>query len=219
MPAAASPKRPAQLPASAGQQHPHAKLIGRAKARARGILGRQHRRDPRGQWPGDAQVRIVPAKGVFVIRIVKIRALVHQIGGIAQDAEAVGKPGRDPELLVPLGIEAHDHVPAEGGRGAAEIHRHVEHLAGHDPHQLALRAPELVVQPPQHAAGRAAVIVLHEVGDDAGRRELPAVPGLHEEPAIIAEQLRLDKEDVGNRRGRESHGRSGSAATRSRYSP
>ena len=49
------------------------------------------------------------------------------------------KPGRHPELALVLGRERHADPPAEGGRRAAHVDRHVEDLAGDHAHQLALR--------------------------------------------------------------------------------
>ena len=73
------------------------------------------------------------------------------------------------------------------------------------PHQFPLRLLDLVVQAPQRVAHRVAVVVLHELHVDAGGGELALLPGFEEEAARIAEHLRPDQDDVGNRGGFKLH--------------
>src|SRR5205823_4397281 len=109
-----------------------------------------------------------------------------------------------------------------GGRGSAQIDGDVEHAAADDAHQLSLRLPDLIMQPAQHAARGAGMIVLDEAHVEVrGGTEPVLVPALQEKTALIAEHLRLADEDIGDRRGHHVHdtARSCSSARRSRYWP
>ena len=79
------------------------------------------------------------------------------------------------------------------GELRAQVDRDVEHFAGDDAHELALRVLDLVVEAAQHAAPRARVVVLHERRVEPGRRERARVPALEEEAALVAEDARLDR--------------------------
>ena len=115
------------------------------------------------QRPLDADVRVVPADGQFVLRRVELGALVVEQRGFAEHRKAVREPGRDIELPLVLARE-HQAVPLpEGGRAAPDVHRDVEHLALQHLEQLALRLRVLEMQPPQDAAARERDVVLHEV--------------------------------------------------------
>ena len=86
---------------------------------------------------------------------------------------------------------------AESGRGAAQIHGHVEHAARHHAHQLALRANGLIVQAAQHAMLGAGVVFLHEsvVADVLAK---PVVAeGFHKEAALVAVGFGLDDFHIG----------------------
>ena len=64
---------------------------------------------------------------------------------------------------------------------------------------LPLRLPELIVQAAQHAALRAGVVVLHEVGLEAGHFGKGAgIEAFHEEAARIAEHPGLEDQQLGN---------------------
>jgi predicted hotdog family 3-hydroxylacyl-ACP dehydratase len=78
------------------------------------------------------------------------------------------------------------------------IHRHIEHRAGDDPHQLALRLLDLVVQAPQNALTAAALVVLNEGFFHAGGGKKVGLPGLEEVAAAVAQHLGFDHQNVGN---------------------
>jgi len=102
------------------------------------------------------------------------------------------KTRRHPQLLVFLGIQINPCPLAQSGRALAQIHHHVEHLALHHPHQLALRVLDLVVQTPQHALGRLAVVVLHKRQVHAGLfSKVALIERLKEKPSGISKNLRL----------------------------
>jgi len=63
------------------------------------------------------------------------------------------------------------------------------------------------MQAAQYAPAGTRVIVLHELGVDAGGGERAPVPALEEEAAFVAEHLRLDDQDVGQCGGRDLHTR------------
>jgi len=75
---------------------------------------------------------------------------------------------------------------------AVEFGRHVEQCAAGAAHEFSLGLRLLVVQAAQHAAGGAGVVVLHERQLDAGVAEALGVIRLHEEAALVVDELRLD---------------------------
>ena len=145
-------------PAGCGKTH-----LGRiwaARTNARLLAG-----SDRFQRPGDRQLRVIPAQAAFAVLAPEVGGLVEHLGVLAQGEEAMGKTHRHPELLVVLGAEFSGHPLAEGGRAAAQIHRHIQDRAEHAAHELALgMGRELVVQAAQHTAAGAGVVVLHERG-------------------------------------------------------
>ena len=115
---------------------------------------------------------------------------------------------RDIEHLFVLVREGHAHPFAKGGAVGAAVHRDIEHLAPGHAHQLALGVVLLEMQTPQHAPGRAALVVLHELPVDARGRELVFLVRLHEIAAVVAEHLRLNDDharDLRLRKGELAH--------------
>ena len=96
---------------------------------------------------------------------------------------------RHPQHVVVVRGEFRAHPAAEGGGAAPQVHGHIEHGAGHDPHQFALRLGELVMQPAQHMLLGAVLVVLDELQVEARRGELALGPGLEEVAAGILEDL------------------------------
>jgi hypothetical protein len=79
---------------------------------------------------------------------------------------------------------------------------------------------DLVMQPAQHAARRARMIVLHELGVDTRRlRERLAVVALEKEAALVAEHLRLDQQHARERGCDRPHQNTWSSSKCSRYWP
>ena len=74
----------------------------------------------------------------------------------------------------------------------AAVHGNIIDLAFGHTHQLALGVVLLEMQAAQHAAGGAALVVLHELLVDAGSSKLILLVGLHEISAVITEHLRLN---------------------------
>src|SRR5262249_34589341 len=70
---------------------------------------------------------------------------------------------------------------------------------------LSLRLLDLVVQSTQRPLRGATVIVLNEALRNTGSSERALLPGLHEEPALIAEYFRLDQHDLAQSRRCEFH--------------
>ena len=74
----------------------------------------------------------------------------------------------------------------------AQIHGHVEDLAGDDPDQLALRILLLIMQAPEHAPAGHGLIVLNEDHIQACLMHVVQIVGLHEIAAAVSEYGRLD---------------------------
>jgi hypothetical protein len=104
-----------------------------------------------------------------------------------------------------FGAEPRAGPAAEAGRGAAQVHRYVEHRARDHADEFSLRLLDLIMEPAQHEAGGAAVIVLDKARIDPGGGEVPRVPRFIKEAAAIAEQLRLDQPDLGKGGGGDLH--------------
>ena len=84
------------------------------------------------------------------------------------------------------------------GRAAAHVHGHVEHLAHHHLHQLALGMGMLQMQAAQYAVAGTRHVVLHEGAGDARLGIAPLLPGLHEPAPLIPMDPRLDNQYAGN---------------------
>ena len=113
-------------------------------------------------------------------------------------AEAVGEAGGNPYLTVAAGIESDSRPLAEGGGTSADVHRHIEYLAGEHPHQFALRMPQLIMQAAQNAFHRFALILLHEVGGDAALAEMRGAPSLDEVAALVFVDGGLEDQHFGD---------------------
>ena len=172
------------------------------EARGGGVLAGEGRG---GDRPGDADGGVVPGHRQLVVAVVEVGALVLDVHALADDAEAVGEAGRDPELAEVLAGEGEADPAAERGRAAADVHRHVEHLALDRPHELALGLPVLRVQAPQGPPGRVRVVVLDEGPGDSALRVLSLVVGLEEEAAGVLEDVRLDQDHAGQVGREELH--------------
>lgn len=93
---------------------------------------------------------------------------------------------------------------SEGRAGLADIDHHVINPTSGHPHQLVLgHGAALVMQATQDALGRLAVIVLHPRNLDAQGCEVAGAVGLVEESPVVAEYLRFQVEQTGQRLGKE----------------
>ncbi|MNP35118.1 hypothetical protein D3C76_1284380 [compost metagenome] len=102
--------------------------VGLAQSYALLIFGRQERLAFK--WPLDCDLWIVPGNAAFAFGRVKI--------GFAQRYEAVRETCGDPQLLLVFRRQYRPDPFAEGRRGAANVHCHVEHFALDYAYQLAL---------------------------------------------------------------------------------
>lgn len=92
-------------------------------------------------------------------------------------------------------------------------------VAADDAGVLALRAGLLEMQPAQHTALRARVVVLHEGQGDARLAVAIDLEGLEEEAAMVAEYLRLDDQHPGQGRLDDLHFTASCVTRRCRYCP
>jgi hypothetical protein len=163
------------------------------------ILRGQQRHDPQ-IGPGDADGRIVPAHGPFACGRVEVRGLVEKVRAVAGHDKPVREARRDPELAVVLARQLDPDPLTEGRAALAQVDRDIKHGALRAANELALRVRwQLVMQPAQHALGRARVVVLHKVHVVAdGLVEDLLVVALHEEAASVPEDLGLQDEDIGD---------------------
>src|SRR5690606_25366763 len=137
-------------------------------------------------------VGIVPAHAGIGFLHVHVGAQVAEHRALGQHREAVGETLRYPELATVFGTEDHRLPAAEGRRAAADVHRHVIHLAFEHADQLSLRPRPLVMQAAQHALDRGGDVALHELRRQALFGETLGVPGFEEHAALVAEYRRLD---------------------------
>ena len=163
------------------------------KQRSLGVARRQGGRLNR---PVDTDGWIIPAKTHFILRRIGLGAFVMKKGGFTQHRKAMRKPRGNIELTFALGGEIQAQPAAEGGRIAPNVDRHVENLALPDRDEFALGVRLLKVQTPQRAASGKGKVVLDEIIRDARVAVSLAVPGLHKEPAMIAENIRFDDQQT-----------------------
>src|SRR5262249_32412434 len=136
---------------------------------------------------------------------VQLGALVEEVGGLAEDAEAMGESGGNPQLARNLLGELQAHPPSEAGRAAADVDRDIEDLSPEDLDQLALPFGLLEMQSAQGAPDRAGVVVLDE-GTAHARLGIPRfLEALVEESPRIAEDLRLDDQHLRQLGGNDLH--------------
>jgi hypothetical protein len=89
-----------------------------------------------------------------------------------------------------------------------DIHRHEERLTEDDAHQLSHGRLPLEVQPSGHATDTAALVDLHEgvrQSQISMLGELVRPIDLHEEAALVLEDLALDEQDLGQRGAADMH--------------
>src|SRR5262245_6768826 len=96
--------------------------------------------------PRDRQRRVVPRNPDLAVRVVEVRALVLDLGGRRDHAEAVREARGDIALAEVVGAQADDNPASERRRAATHVNRDVEDLALDDAHQLALGPPQLEVE-------------------------------------------------------------------------
>src|SRR6185437_16407836 len=149
---------------------------------------------------------IVPDHGPLVDRRPEIRAAVQEIRRIAECQEALRDAGRNPQHAPVLLGESHSDPAAVGWRAATHVDGHIEDFAPDDADQLSLGLLYLIVQAPQGMSHRTAVIVLHEPHAEPGGGKLAHLPGLEEKAPRIAEDSRVNHDDIGNLGRLEFHG-------------
>jgi hypothetical protein len=83
------------------------------------------------------------------------------------------------------------------GRTTPQINRNVKHFALRHTHKFALRVLNLVMQASEHALGRAAVVVLHELHiEPSCLRKVPLVEALKKEASAVTKDLGLKNQQV-----------------------
>ena len=158
------------------------------------------RRQPRlRDWPADADVGIVPRDGPFARRIVERRAFVDDIAVVGERAEPVRESHRHPQHLLVLVVQLHSEPLTELRRAGADVDGDVEHRSATAADQLSLRVRLLIVKPAQHAALRPGVVILHELGGDAGVTKPIQMIGFQEEAALIGVDFRLQEQNAAQR--------------------
>jgi hypothetical protein len=122
--------------------------------------------------PGDVEGGVVPEDGAFAGGVVEVGGFVEDFSGVGEDEEAVGEAFRDPkELKIVLGRVGFQMEPgpfAEVGRVGAEVDSDVPDVAREDPDELALGLAKLVVKTAKDALDGERLVVLNELGGQAG---------------------------------------------------
>ncbi|RMS05884.1 hypothetical protein ALP75_203295 [Pseudomonas syringae pv. actinidiae] len=115
---------------------------------------------------------------------------------LTEHHETMRKTFRNPQLTgVFSGQLDADPLP-EVRRTAADVHRHIQHCADSDAHQLTLCVFDLIMQAAQHASLRARVVVLHKLpGQASGLLKSPGVEAFIEEASFITEYLGFQNQD------------------------
>ena len=147
------------LSGGAGEQDTHSeflsiKYFSVASAALCGILGREQG-CPRRHRPGDGQFWIASSGRPLVLGRIKSRALVEEVGDV-RAPKAVREAGRHPQTALHVARQLDAHPLTEGRRAGGVCRRQHRRRCRPHPHQLALRLPQLKVQPAQRRVRRAA---------------------------------------------------------------
>src|SRR5262249_8013315 len=103
--------------------------------------------DWRSDGPANGERRIVPRNPDFARGIVDVGALVLDLRGLADDAEAVREAWRHVDLLEVGGGQRNPDPPPERRRATADVDGDVEHFTLDHADELSLHVTELKVQP------------------------------------------------------------------------
>ena len=124
------------------------------------------------EGPGDVEGGVVSKDGAFTGRVVEVSGFVEDFGGVGENEETVGEAFGDPEELEVvvrgLGFEVKAGPFAEVGGVATEVDGDVPDVAREDADELALGFAELIVQAAKDTFDRERLIVLNELGGEAG---------------------------------------------------
>ena len=82
--------------------------------------------------PPNANVRIIPGKSSFIVRMVEVIALVAELSFIGENQEAMSEASRNQELFLVLGRELYSVPFPEGGTPFPDINRNIKHCAAHN---------------------------------------------------------------------------------------
>ena len=138
-------------------------IVGVLEQRMMKVLRREYRLAGR-YAPVYPQGRVAPCNGGFTLRAIEVVALILEDGRLAEHAEAMGKAARNKELAIVLGRKLHGYMLAERRRAFAYVDSHVEYIAFHHTHELALSMLALLeMKTTQHAIARLRLVVLYEM--------------------------------------------------------
>src|ERR1700693_3455089 len=101
-----------------------------------------------------------------MFRVIKVAALVEEIGGLAHYAKAMCKPRRNEHLVMIVVVQFGADPATKCRRIPSQIDRYVEDPTGERLHQLGLRMLNLNMQPSQRPMSGPGDVVLHELGAD-----------------------------------------------------
>jgi hypothetical protein len=139
--------------------------------------------------PVDGQIAIVPPDRRPSVRIVQSCAFVLDFDSIRQGAEAGGKTCRRAGLLPIFRGHFQPKLFSETGGRATTVGGDKKYCAVRHAHQLAHRQVPLKVESTQNPPLRIGVVVLHKLGRNADSAELIGAKRLHNESALICENL------------------------------
>ena len=125
--------------------------------------------------------------------VIELVALIGEDSRFAEDGETMCKALGDKELAMILFVEFDGEPLTECGTIFAQVHRDVEDATSCAANELGLGVRRtLEVETTYDAVGRTGLVVLHELGHDAGIVVALLVIGLDEVPALVFLHLRLD---------------------------
>ena len=150
--------------------------------------------------PVDGEVGVVPEDAAVAGLVPEGGAFVEHFGVVAEDAEAVGEAGGDPEHVAVLGGELGAGPLAEGGGAAADVDGDVEDGAAGAADELSLRLLELVVQAADDASARVRMVVLGERLGEAVLAERRRVEVSMNQPRSSPKTRRLEDQHAGEGR-------------------
>src|SRR3984893_13375774 len=145
--------------------------------------------------PRDRQVGIVPTQARVACRRIEGIYFVGDLGILFKRAKAMREASRHENLFAAVSRQRRRTPAAVTGTAAAQIDRHIEDCAAHDPDQFGLGCRRaLKMQAPDGSGfSRQGLVVLDENTSDASLRVSPRVEGFEKKSARVGEFLRSKK--------------------------
>ena len=141
---------------------------------------------------------VVIRNAALAVGVVHIGAFVAEFRHIAEHQKSICKALRNVKHFFVFLAQGNADPLAKGFAARAAVYCHIIHFAFGYTNQLSLRVHGLKMQAAQHAAGRAALVILHKFICNTGSSKFVFLIGFHKIAAAVAENSGLDNLHTGN---------------------